>query len=230
MCSDIRTPQEKYLLKALWPHRMCLKCQKLTVHGHKSCNCNGKKWCGNWIPMSVSFRSALTNPTCPALPSPVLTRAALGSCWRPGCFEGSVHVWVTGGAAEFLVFLHFLDSILVLQKGLFGSVILGQAFLKLCRNMREGFQSFSRSVNWEEMKQKGSLRSFTCWKQLGILRPSGRFWQGCVWVSDSTGSCWPWILLPRRAVLGRSRIYTQHTGQWMGGGDCSRRLIAGERL
>lgn len=162
------------------------------------------------------------------LPSTSIPSAHTGRTWQ--LLEAWLHVWVTGGAAAFLVFLHFLDSILVLQKGLFGSVILGQAFLKLCRNMREGFQSFSGSVNWEEMKQKGSLRSFTCWKQLGILRPSGRFWQGCVWVSDSTGSCWPWILLPRWAVLGRSRIYTQQTGQWMGGGDCSRRLIAGERL
>lgn len=156
---------EKYLLKALSPDTSCLKCQKLIVHGHKSCNCSGKKLHGNWIPISVSFRSALTNPISPAHPSPGRAWAAVGRCWRPGCFAGSVHVWVTAGAAQLLFFLYFLNSILVLQKGLFGSVILGQTFLKLCRNMCEGFQSFSRSDNWEEMKQKekGSPRNFTCW-------------------------------------------------------------------
>lgn len=173
---------EKYLLEALSPDFFCLKYQKLIVHGHKSCNCSGKKIHGNWIPISVSFRSALTNPIFPAHPSPRPAWAALGSCWRPGCCEGSGHVSVTAGAAQFLFFLFFWNSVLVLQKGLFGSIILGQTFLKLSRNTCEGFQSFRRSANWEEMKQKekGSLRSFTCWEQL--LRPSGRFWQGCVWI------------------------------------------------
>lgn len=200
---------EKYLLKALSPDTFCLKCQKLIVHSHKSYNCNGKKLQGNWIPISVSFRSALTNPISPAHPS----RAAQGRCQRrPGCSEGSVHVW-----GRTVLIFNILNSILVLQKGLFWSVILGETILKLCRNTCEGFQSFSRSDNWEEMKQKGSLRSFTCWEQLGLLQPSGRFLQGCVWVSDSTGPCWPWILLPRWAVLGRSRIYPLQTGQWLEG-------------
>lgn len=158
MCSP-----EKYLLKALSPDTFCLKCQKLIVHSHKSCNCNGKKLQGE-LNSYQCFLQICSDKS--HQPSTSISRAALGRCQRrPGCSEGSGHVWSLQGLHRF----YFLNSILVLQKGLFWSIILGQTWS--CAEIRVRVFRVSVEVTTEKewKKRKGQLKKLHLLGAAGLL-------------------------------------------------------------